>query len=63
MTTGGIILRHKISVKGIEVDPVKIEVIEKLPRFKCKGVRIFLGDVDFYRIFGKDILNISKTSL
>ena len=31
MVTEGIVLGHKISGKGIEVDPVKIEAIEKLP--------------------------------
>nr|KYP74926.1 Retrovirus-related Pol polyprotein from transposon 17.6 [Cajanus cajan] len=31
MVTKGIVLGHKISHKGIEVDPAKVEVIEKLP--------------------------------
>jgi len=31
MVTEGIVLGHKISAKGIEVDQVKIENIEKLP--------------------------------
>jgi hypothetical protein len=30
MVREGIVLRHKISEKGIEVDKVKIEVIEQL---------------------------------
>jgi len=29
MVTEGIVLRHKISARGIEVDQAKIEVIEK----------------------------------
>ena len=44
MVTDGIVLGHKISVHGIEVDPAKIEVIEKLPYPKdIKGIRSFLG--------------------
>ena len=31
MVTKGIVLGHKISTRGIEVDQAKIEVIEKLP--------------------------------
>ena len=31
MVTEGIVLGHKISGRGIEVDKAKIEVIEKLP--------------------------------
>ena len=31
MVTDGIVLGHKVSSKGLEVDPAKIEVIEKLP--------------------------------
>jgi len=39
-----------LSNKGIEVDKVKVEVIEKLPPpTSLKGVRSFLGHVDFYR--------------
>jgi len=35
MVRHGIILRHKISKKGIEVDRAKIEFIAKLPMPKC----------------------------
>ena len=31
MVKEGIVLRHRISVRGIEVDKAKIETIEKLP--------------------------------
>jgi hypothetical protein len=52
MVTEGIILGHKISSKGIEVDQAKIEVIEKLPLpVNVKGVRSFLGHAGFYRHF------------
>jgi hypothetical protein len=52
MVREGIVLGHKISEKGIEVDKVKIEVIEQLPpSTNVKGIRIFLGHVGFYRRF------------
>jgi hypothetical protein len=42
MVTEGIVLGHKISSRGIEVDKAKIEVIEKLPPpINVKGVRSF----------------------
>ena len=44
MVQEGIVLGHKISVRGIEVDKAKIDVIEKLPSpMNVKGVRSFLG--------------------
>lgn len=56
-----IILGHKVSNKGIEVDPAKVEVISKLPPpNSIKGVRSFLGHVGFYRRFVKDFSKISK---
>lgn len=42
MVRKGIVLGHKISNRGIEVDKVKIKVIEKLsPPISVKGVRSF----------------------
>ena len=42
MVQEGIVLGHKISVRGIEVDKAKIDVIEKLPPpMNVKGVRSF----------------------
>ncbi|KAG9458288.1 hypothetical protein H6P81_002796 [Aristolochia fimbriata] len=50
MVRKGIVLGHKISEKGIEVDKAKIEVIEKLPPpTSVKAIRSFLGHAGFYR--------------
>jgi hypothetical protein len=47
-----IVLGHKILEKGIEVDKVKIEVIEQLPPpTNVKLIRSFLGQAGFHRRF------------
>ena len=61
MVKEGIVLGHKISTKGIEVDRAKIETIEKLPPpTSVKGIRSFLGHIGFYRRFIKVFSKITK---
>lgn len=58
MVEEGIVLGHLISLKVIEVDKAKIDVIDKLPPpINVKGIRSFLGLAGFYRQF------LFKTSL
>ncbi|XP_057418680.1 uncharacterized protein LOC130712881 [Lotus japonicus] len=61
MVRDGIVLGHRVSEKGLEVDREKIEVIDKLPPpSNIKGVRSFLGHAGFYRSFIKDFSKIAK---
>lgn len=61
MVTESIVLEHKISSKGIEVNKAKIEVIYKLPPpTSVKGVISFLNHARLYRRFIKDFLKIAK---
>jgi hypothetical protein len=61
MVREGIVLGHKISEKGIEVDMVKIEVIEQLPPpTNVKGIHSFLGHAGFYQRFIQNFPQIAR---
>ena len=58
MVTEGIVLRHRVSAAGLEVDQEKVSIIKTLlPPIEVKGIRSFLRHAGFYRRF---IRNFSK---
>ena len=61
MMQEGVVLGHFISKARIEVDPMKIEVIPRLPiPTKKKEVRSFLGHPSYYRRFIKFFSQIAS---
>ncbi|GJW36089.1 reverse transcriptase domain-containing protein [Tanacetum coccineum] len=61
MVKEGILLRHKVSGAGLEVDKAKIDVISKLSSLtNVKGIRSFLGHAGFYRHFIKDFSKLTR---
>ncbi|GJX88030.1 reverse transcriptase domain-containing protein [Tanacetum coccineum] len=57
----GIVLGHKVSSAGLEVDKAKIDVIAKLPPpTNVKAVRSFLGHAGFYHRFIKKFSKIFR---
>ncbi|KAL5575276.1 hypothetical protein UlMin_016975 [Ulmus minor] len=61
MVKEGIVLGHKVSRDGLEVDKAKFETIEKLPPpVSVKGIRSFLGHAGFYQRFIWDFSKVAK---
>jgi hypothetical protein len=62
MVQQGVVFGHIISEKDLEVDKIKIEVIEKLPPpTSVKEIHSFLGHAGFYRRFIKNFFKITKS--
>nr|GEV73849.1 hypothetical protein [Tanacetum cinerariifolium] len=61
MVKEGIVLEHKVSSAGLEVEKAKIDIILKLqPLTNIKGIRSFLKYAGFYQRFIKDFSKIAR---
>ena len=61
MVREGIVVGHKVSIHGIEVDTKKIKVIEQLPPpTNVNGIQSFLDHGGVYRHFIKNFSQIAR---
>ena len=61
LMTEGIILGHAISQQGLQVDPNKIAIIQRVPPpQKVRDVQSFLGIVGYYKRFIKDFSKLAS---
>ena len=62
MFNEGIVLGHKISERGIEVDKAKVDAIEKMPCPKdIKGIRSFLGTWHLFNSINFGFINFNTS--
>ena len=61
LMTEGTVLGNSISQQGLEVDPNKIAIIQRVPPpQKKRDVKSLLGLVGYYRIFIKDFSKLAS---